>query len=190
MIGDPEIERKLWTQHEVDAILRAGINFKSYELIEGELVKKAAKGKLHMIAVMKLYNLLNRIFGEGRVLQEGAIRLANPMSEPEPDIVVLREAFEEIVGKAKPEDVLLVVEVSDSTLADDLGAKSVLYARAALNDYWIVDVIGRRVHVFRSPDPRLCIYQNVCDYGDDQTIAPLAAPQVSIKVSDLLPKRV
>lgn len=87
------LEKKLWTQDECEAMMQAGIDLRRYELIEGELTKKVAKSHAHMLALILLMNLLNRMYGEGHVLPAGSIRLANRISEPEPDLVVLNRHF-------------------------------------------------------------------------------------------------
>ena len=76
-----------------------------------------------------------------------------------------------------PTDILLLVEVADSSLADDRGYKADLYAEAGIADYWIVNLIDRCVEVYR--DPRDGKYQNTSTFHDDQSITPLAFPEAS-----------
>ena len=85
-----------------------------------------------------------------------------------------------------------LIEVADSSLAYDLGAKASLYAAAGIADYWVVDVVNRRLHVFRDPRPDpaqrfLHGYRQLTIYDPPDSVAPLAAPNNPVRVADLLP---
>jgi hypothetical protein len=99
---------------------------------------------------------------------EGPIDVApqdNPTSEPEPDIAVLAKTGPEYMGANPPaSDVRLVIEVSDSTLAFDLGPKARLYARAGIPEYWVFDIGERRLIVHRSPQAG--VYSMVTAYAE------------------------
>ena len=101
--------------------------------------------------------------------------------EPEPDVAVLRAPLEELMRKPLPEDVLLLVEVAASTLAMDLSTKADLYARAGIADYWVLDVNQRRMIVHR--DPVTGKYSSVVVYREDESVAPLAAPESHFRVA-------
>ena len=92
--------------------------------------------------------------------------------------------YDDFSGKAHPEDIQLVIEVSDSTLATDTTIKAALYARAGLPDYWVVDLKGRRIIVHR--EPMEGAYRSITIYAEDEPVAPLAAPNASIRAADLL----
>jgi Uma2 family endonuclease len=80
---------------------------------------------------------------------------------------------------------LLVVEVSDTTLRFDLRNKADLYARARIVEYWVADIAGRRLIVHRRP--RVSGYAEILEYAETETVASLARPEGSVRVSDLLP---
>jgi Uma2 family endonuclease len=82
----------------------------------------------------------------------------------------------------RPEDLHLIGEVSDSTLAFDLVTKAGLYARAGVPEYWVIDIAARRMIVHR--DPVGGKYQSVTGYAANQPVAPLAAPSASFRSSD------
>jgi len=104
----------------------------------------------------------------------------NPTNEPVPDLIVLNRASSTIVsGNAHPEDLNLVVEVSDTTLAFDLTTKAALYARAGIVEYWVLDISRRRLIVHRNPASG--IYAEVTVYSEDESIAPLAAPNAEFR---------
>ncbi len=85
-----------------------------------------------------------------------------------------------------PGDILLLVEVSDTTLKKDRGSKSRLYAKAGIRDYWIVNINDRCVEVHR--DPEGSKYRSVTVYTPGQAIHPLAFPDVALEVSRLFPE--
>lgn len=105
----------------------------------------------------------------------------NPTNEPAPDILVLRRRMDAFrTGNIPPEELILVVEVADSTLSSDLRVKASLYARAGVPEYWVADVPNRRIIVHREPaDGR---YQSVIAYFDHESVAPQAAPEAMFEV--------
>ncbi len=157
-----------------------------FELIEGVLIPKVSKNFPHFRAVAWLMERLRALFpGQLRVLQEAPIDVRpedNPTSDPEPDIVVLATSLDDLGRRPRAEDLLLVVEVSDSTLELDLSVKCRLYARAAIPEYWVADIKGRRIVVHR--DPVGGTYRSVVAYSADEVVAPLAAPRAEIRVGD------
>ena len=117
-----------------------------YELIQGELVKKMGMTAPHAVVVTLLNGALTQIFGTGY-----AIRIQLPMavsdtSEPEPDALVVEGKPRDFLAD-HPTTAALVVEVSDSTLASDLGVKVALYAEANAAEYWVIDINARLLHV-------------------------------------------
>jgi Uma2 family endonuclease len=110
------------------------------------------------------------------------------MAEPEPDITLLRpESERRLPYRALHptlEDLLLVVEVSDSTLTFDLGEKAAMYARAGVPDLWVIDVRGDRIVVHR--EPTTDGYASVQTIGRGMTIRPLAFPDVEFTADEIL----
>lgn len=122
------------------------------ELIEGEIIDMAPFGSEHGAIVDWLAeHLILAAKGTAIVRVQGAIRLGTG-SEPQPDIAVLKPRPDRY-AKNQPtaNDVLLVIEVSDTTLLHDLEKKGPLYARHGIPEYWVIDVAARRVRVFRAP---------------------------------------
>ncbi len=119
------------------------------ELIEGEIVKMSPIGEPHAAAVDVMAEMLREALGRSVI-----IRVQNPIvlddySEPQPDIAVLKRR-DDFYRHAhpRPEDVLLVIEVSDSTLEYDRQIKVPLYARASVPEVWIVNINEERVETF------------------------------------------
>jgi len=84
-----------------------------------------------------------------------------------------------------PEKVLLLIEVADTTLNFDLKRKAVSYARAGIANYWVIDIKGKQVFLFREPGAKTYQQQTVCD--KDATLTLLAFPDVPVKVQNFLP---
>ena len=181
-----EVPRKKWTRDEC-AQLGAILDVHQYELIEGELIQKMGKNHPHSLALMLLVEWLRTIFPGRTVGQEIAIDVRpedNPTSDPEPDAVVFSQPYALLIPRPKATEVRLLVEVSDRTLAFDMSQKAALYARAAIADYWVLDVVGRRLIVHRRPQSGA--YQEVVAYAEAEAVAPLAAPDSLVVVGTLL----
>lgn len=105
--------------------------------------------------------------------------------EPQPDVMLLRPRADHYrTSHPGPEDVLLLVEVADSSLTYDRKTKARIYARAGIADYWIVNLVGSALEVHR--DPARSRYRSVQVLKHGDVLHPLAFPDVSIAVSDIL----
>jgi Uma2 family endonuclease len=89
-------------------------------------------------------------------------------------LIVLKQALDKFPGNPQPQDLALVVEIADSTLALDLTTKAALYARAGIVEYWVIDVTGRRLYCHR--EPMAGKYSQIAVYEEHEAISPLAAP--------------
>lgn len=184
--GPPNPKR--WTRAELRQMIDAGLpEFERYELFGGELIDKM-KNRPHSYAVYVLVEWLRSVF-VGCVMQEAAIDLRpedNATHRPEPDATVLKRSAKAFVfDDPAPEDVKLVVEVSDSTLRFDLGAKASKYSQAGIPEYWVLDLTGRRLIVHRDPGPER--YGSILAFAEHEPVAPLAAPDHAITAAALLP---
>jgi Uma2 family endonuclease len=138
-------------------------------------------------ALARLHTCLSAIFGP-RFVEIGApidvAREDNRWSEPEPDIIVTRQdALKYPTDNPPAAEILLVVEVADSTLGFDLKTKARLYARAEIVEYWVVDVTGRRIIVHREPIGGA--YAAIAAFSENESIAPLAAPTRELAISEV-----
>lgn len=154
------------------------------ELVEGAIVCMAAIGVSHAICLREINWWFSRRLPETlRVRVHDPIRLP-PNSEPQPDFVIVSYRPEsDAGGHPGPEDVLLLVEVSDTTLAYDRNRKLPLYAAAGIREVWIVDLAGARVLVFR--EPRDGRYTTTLTAGRGATLAPLAFPELALPIAVL-----
>lgn len=122
------------------------------ELINGEIVDMPPMGSRHAAALEQFATILTRRAGDRAIVRtQLPLRLTDD-SEPEPDIAVVRHRADHY-RSAHPEasDVLLLIEISGATLRFDLEAKVPLYARCEIPEVWIVDLVGAKVHLFRTP---------------------------------------
>jgi Uma2 family endonuclease len=184
-----EPQRKRWTRAEYEKLLEETLGQERLELVEGELISKMGKKRRHVATLVMLQTWLGQVFGPNFVQPEAPIDVApedNPTSEPQPDIIVTRhDVSVEPDSNPQPTDILLAVEVADSTLGFDLKTKARLYARAGILDYWVVDVKGRRIIVHR--DPAGGVYGSVVAYREDEFVAPVVAPNQQLKVAKVFP---
>jgi len=156
------------------------------ELIEGEIIQMAPIGVSHLWAVTRLTRFLMQAVGtRAEVSPQNAIVLP-PDSVPQPDFTLLRVP---VPGKALrvplPEDVILVVEVSDTTLRYDRGTKLRLYAQAGIAQYWIVDANKQRIENYGDPADGTYRKKSMHERGDTVAIAQL--PGAIVAVSDVFP---
>ncbi len=155
------------------------------ELIEGELVRMSPINAPHAAAVKRLTELLRDRLGKRALVGVQDPIVLDDQSEPEPDISVLRRRADYYANAhPSPADVLLVVEVSDTTLEYDRDVKARLYARAGIPETWVVDLNGDRVIVFRDVDNGEYTHMESVRRGADMT--PSAFPDGTLHVDDIL----
>ena len=179
-----EVTRRRFTVQEYHRMGEVGILHEDdrVELIDGELVEMAAIGTRHFTCVNRLNRLLVGSAGEDVIVSiRNPVRL-NEYSEPQPDAALIREKdYRESLPT--PEDVLLLIEVSDSTLAYDRGTKLSRYARAGIPELWIVNLPGERIE--RHTDPSGDLYGHVYLIRRGETLESAALPGLSVRVDDV-----
>ncbi|MGF1522490.1 MAG: Uma2 family endonuclease [Leptolyngbyaceae cyanobacterium] len=153
------------------------------ELIAGQIVQKMPKGPAHSALCKRIEKLLERRLGD-QVL----VRLQDPIqldtySEPEPDIVVVHPSENFYADRHPiPDDVYLIIEISDTTVERDIGSKADLYATAGIPDYWVINIAKQQLHVFREPSADG--YQRQLILKGQQSIALLALPNYTVTVQE------
>jgi Uma2 family endonuclease len=189
--GDLQTHR--WKRVEYERLIETGF-FHSGDLVElvgGQLIVAEPQGSAHFAAIRAVEEALRAAFGPGwEVRGQGPLAL-DEESEPEPDVAVVPGSFRDYAA-AHPSRPVLVVEVSESSLALDREHKGSLYARASLADYWIVNLVDQVLEVYREPVPDPAApfgwrYRSVEILGREASVAPLALPGGHIRVIDLIP---
>jgi Uma2 family endonuclease len=152
------------------------------ELIEGEVVPMAAAtASWHSIMEGKLnWALVRGLPGTARVYPAPSLTLS-PDTLVEPDLLVVPRGtrMREIAGP----DVLLLIEVADSSLPYDLRVKAPLYAQHGVRDYWVVDAVRQTIRIHRAPETG--VYTDVEEYEAHDTVAPLLFPDLTIRLDTL-----
>ena len=178
--------RRLFTADEYAQMIQAGILKKDdrVELIEGEVVEMTPIGRPHASCVAALVRALVTGVGSRAVVwPQGPIRLSE-RSQPEPDVALLRlRPVSYRDADAEPRDVLLLVEVSDASATRDREIKLPLYARARIQEYWIVDVQVEVVEVYRHPSG--AGYSSVQRFGRGALVSPTAFPDLYVPVDEI-----
>ena len=157
------------------------------ELLDGHIISMAAKKPLHSLVNQLAGDYLKQVLSGLAVVRTQEPVHFNAKSEPEPDIAVVQLPLTRYSDHHPyPEEVLLLMEVADTTLNFDRRKKAVSYARAGIADYWVIDVKGEQVFVFRAPEAKS--YQQETVWAKDATLTLLAFPDVSVKVQNFFPK--
>ncbi len=181
-----DIQKRLFTTDEYETMLAAGILSEDdrVELIEGEILQMSPIGSPHAGGINRLNALFARLAGRAILSVQNPLRL-NDLSEPQPDFVLLRPR-EDFYRDAhpRPDDVLLVVEVADASLAFDRRVKAPLYGMNGIAELWIVDLASQAIEVYRRPSPRGYLEIRRCDRGS--SLGVLAFPELELSVAEIL----
>lgn len=155
------------------------------ELIEGEIVKMSPIGSHHAACVMRLNMMLVRLAGEAAMVDVQSPIQLDDQSEPEPDLTLLVPRADYYAEALPiPEQVLLLIEVSDTTLSYDRGRKVPLYARSGIPVVWIVNPNNSSIEVYSNPIQGK--YKSVVKLKRGQTLTVPGLEGVSIRVDGVL----
>ncbi len=184
-IESAEEPRKRWTRAEYRKLGENGfLDDGKYELVLGEIWKKMGQGRLHAFVVTFVIVALSAIFDPRRIQTQTSLPVGD--ADPEPDIALLAETLDKYLEvEPTASDTLLVVEASNSTLHFDLTRKVRQYGSAGIPEYWVADIPNRLLHIFRSPTDTGYAEETILTTDDE--VRPLAAPDSTVRVADLLP---
>jgi Uma2 family endonuclease len=182
-----ELPRYRFTVDEYHRMGDAGILHEDdrVELIDGEIIKMSPVNRPHILCVDLLTRLL--VIGVG---DEALVRVQSPIrlddaTEPQPDLALMRPyEYLATLEREQPEDVLLVVEVAESTIRDDRNHKVPRYAQAGIPEVWLVNIPKKVVEVYS--DPVEGKYQSIMRVGRGQTLTVKMLPHVNIAVGAFL----
>lgn len=181
MVPVPQENLKRWTVDEVRRMIDSG-SFERperFELVDGLILDKMGQNALHRISLQLALEAMRTVFAGRAIAVAGVPLPLSATSEPEPDVMVRTSDLRQDVRK---EDVLLVLEVADTSLKSDQTVKAALYARHGIPEYVILDVVSRRAEIRRRPKGE--------DWGEtlvlteDGEFTPLGA-SAPIRVADL-----
>lgn len=179
--------RRAFTVDEYHLMAEAGILHEDdhLELLEGDIVAMSPVGIRHMACVKRLNDLFAR-----RLRRKATISVQDPIrlddeSEPQPDIALLKYRKDFYAGQMPTAtDVLLIIEVADSTIPFDRRVKRSLYARALIPEYWIINLIDNQIEIYRQPEDGRYAQKSVVN--DDGTVTAVAFPDTPFPVTDLI----
>jgi len=185
-VAEPTYTRYRFTVEEYRRMGEANVFLSGVrvELIEGEIVDISPIGKRHAARVEALDELLReRLRRTVNIRVQSSVQL-DDHSEPEPDISVLkrRDDFYEH-ELPKPEDVLLLIEVSDTTLEYDSKVKVPLYAHSGIPEVWIINLKDERVEMFAAPSGGA--YQTTATFSRDEEIQSNSLAALRLKVAEI-----
>jgi Uma2 family endonuclease len=160
------------------------------ELLDGVLVAREPQGSRHAVVVGLVRTALERAFGPGYHVREEKPVALDDLSEPEPDLVVVRGQLRDYL-EAHPSRPALIVEVADTSILLDRLRKGGLYARAGVRDYWIVNLTEHVLEVYREPEraparPYGWQYASRRILKRNALVSPLERPHTRIRVAELL----
>jgi Uma2 family endonuclease len=173
-----------WSLDDYHQMIDAGIlDDRAVELINGEIVQMSPEGVPHTFYCRGTAKYLRSILGDRAEISEAhPITLPND-SEPEPDIAIIRTPDTLYQTRhPQPDDILWLIEVSNSTLVKDLGVKKDLYARSGIPEYWVMNLQINELVVFKNLTADG--YQSKAAFSDG-FISPLAFPDISIDIQRL-----
>jgi Uma2 family endonuclease len=188
----PPLSVRRWKRTEYDRLVGLGVfEGEPVELIGGQLVVAEPQYPYHASATSAADYALRAVLPPGWIVRTQAPVSLDDESEPEPDLVVVpgRPADYRHAHPARP---VLAVEVAESSLAFDRQHKGSLYARAEIQDYWILNLVDRVLEVYRDPGPDPSApygwrYRSVQTLAPPAVVVPLAFTATQVAVADLLP---
>lgn len=174
------------TVQEYERMAELGIigEHERVELVGGEIIRMAAMGRRHARSLMRMSRVTYQRIGNITVIRVQMPVAIPHFDEPEPDIAVLRPREDDYENHPAPDDVLLLIEVSDTSLAYDRGVKLPLYARAGIPEVWIVNLAGEEIE--RYTEPAGGRYRVVTRAGRGETLASVTVPELEVEVDAVL----
>ena len=188
----PPLTLRRWNRAEYDRLVELGVFERDpVELVGGQLIVAEPQSAYHASAVRTVDYAVRAVLPPGWIVSVQSPVSLDEESEPEPDLVVVpgRPTDYRHEHPARPG---LAIEVAESSLAFDREHKGSLYARAGIQDYWIVNLVDRVLEIYRDPAPDASApygwrYRSVTTLAPPAAVVPLALATAQLAVADLLP---
>jgi Uma2 family endonuclease len=193
-MSEAAIRTRRWSRAEYDKLIEEGIfqPGERLELLAGQLVVREPQGTPHATGIRLVTRALRGVFRADTWIVDMQLPVAlDEESEPEPDVTVTAGDPRDFLP-SHPAQPVLVVEIAEASLAFDRKHKGSLYARARLQEYWVLNLVDRVLEVYREPASDAAAaygwaYSVALTLGPGEHVTPLAAPAGHIAVIDLLP---
>jgi Uma2 family endonuclease len=182
-----EVETYRFSVEEFNKLGEAGIFDEDdrVELLDGEIIVMSPIGSQHAGTVMRMISVFAARLAERALINPQNPAVLDEFSEPQPDITLLTPKADYYTSAhPRPEDILLLVEVSDTTLGYDRGRKLRKYAEREVREVWIVDLTTQAIEQFRAPAGST--YSSSARFIRDQKITMEAFPDVPFTVEELI----
>ena len=182
-----EVETYRFSVEEFNKLGEAGIFAEDdrVELLDGEIIVMSPNGVQHAGVVMRLTSVLPRKLGDRVLLNPQNPTVVDKFSEPQPDIMLLVPRADFYSSRHPgPEDIVLLIEVSDTTLAYDRGRKLRKYAESSIAEFWIVNLKKMTIEQYREPSSTKYEAARIFNRGEKITVA--AFPDVPFAVEELI----
>ncbi|MDF0555148.1 Uma2 family endonuclease [Kamptonema sp. UHCC 0994] len=179
---------RLWTVDEYHQMIETGILDEDdrVELLEGQIIEMSPQLPPHAATTQCSANYLSNLLTDLAYIRIQSPITLRPNSEPEPDIAVVRIVANQYFDHhPTPDEIFLVVEVANTSLAKDRRQKVRTYANANIFEYWILDVNERQVYVFREPGNDT--YQQEIILNEEAIFSMVAFPEIAVSVGELFP---
>ncbi len=164
------------------------------ELIRGEIITMAAKGTPHSVCETRLYRQLFKLVGDEATLRSQQPIIIGDNTEPEPDVTVVKNRPDDYLQRHPlPEDVLLLIEVADSSLKYDQEIKLELYAENQISDYWIINLVENCLECYNEPyqtSAGKCGYRRKLIFLPNETVNLPCFTDLSLELLKVFPQPV
>ena len=184
-----EIKKRLFTIDDCYRMLETGIlrPDERVELIRGELLQVSAIGSRHQAAVIGATRAFVLSVGDRALVSPQGVVLLDRFSAPEPDLALLQPRKDCYSSEhPAPRDIILIIEVADSSLEYDTTVKTSLYAIMGIVEYWVADLRNDRVLCYS--DPSGDSYGTIREFHRGDSVAPLLLPDCPLNLAVLLPR--
>ena len=182
-------DRKRWSRKECEKIEKLGVMPERYELIDGEIISKMAQNPPHNVTLNRFILWFILVFGAEFLRNQQDISISGrngKYNSPQPDIAVTVGSNDDYeTHHPAPSELVLLVEISDTTLRRDKTTKAQLYAQSGVLEYWVANVAKREI--IRHRKPKRTGYAEIVTLGPEEMLSPEGRPENSIRVGDLFP---
>jgi Uma2 family endonuclease len=186
-LAKPQVKNFRFTISQYHQMSEAGILSENdkVELINGEIIEMSPIGRRHTACVNRLNSVFSQLLGKKVIVAVQNPILLNNLSEPEPDIALLkpRTDFYES-GHPQPQDIFLLIEVADSSIEYDRDVKIPLYASSGITEVWLVDIYQQVIIVYRYPTENG--YRDIQTLSRGEKLSISAFPENNLFVDDIL----